>query len=103
MIVGKSFQRLYPVGSEIEAFKSLYTFSKYYNISIANLYWIKIGLVLYCLNWVILIDDNKISIKAIDWYSICLINICMKDDIEDNKNLSSVFNQVTSILNIHSW
>ena len=43
----------------------------------------KIGLVLYYLNWVILIDDNKMSIKAIDWCSIYLINVCVKDDVED--------------------
>ena len=36
------------------------------------------------LNWVILIDNNKISIKAINWYSICLINLCVKDDVEDD-------------------
>jgi hypothetical protein len=44
----------------------------------------KIGLVLYYLNWVILIDDNKMSIKAIDWYYICLINVCVKDNIDNN-------------------
>ena len=43
----------------------------------------KIGLVLYYLNWVIFMDDNKMSMKVIDWYSICLINICVKDDIND--------------------
>ena len=63
----------------------------------------KKGLVLYYLNLVILIDNNKMSIKAINWYRICLINIYIKDDIEDNKDLSSVLNQVTSILNIHGW
>ena len=27
-------------------------------------------------------DDNKMSIKAIDWYSICLMNVCVKDIVE---------------------
>ena len=49
----------------------------------------KKGLVLYYLNWVVLIDDNKMSIKAINWYSICLINMCVKNDVDD-KDLSSV-------------
>ena len=66
----------------------------------------KIGLVLYYLNWVILIDNNKMSIKAIDWYSIYLINVCVKDDVNDinkDKNLPSILDWVTSILNIYSW
>ena len=28
-------------------------------------------------------DDNKMSMKTIDWCSICLMNVCVKDDVED--------------------
>ena len=63
--------------------------------------WMKIRLVLYYLNWVILIDDNKMSMKAIDWYRICLINVCVKDIVED-KDVFPVLDQATSILNIVS-
>ena len=66
----------------------------------------KIGLVLYCLNWVILIDDNKMSMKAIDWCSICLINVCVKDDVDDDeedKDVLPVLDRATSILNMHGW
>ena len=26
-------------------------------------------------------DDNKMSMKAIDWCSIFLMNVCVKDDV----------------------
>ena len=42
------------------------------------------------------------SIKAINWYSIYLINMCVKDDVKD-KALLSVLNRATSILNMHGW
>ena len=35
------------------------------------------------LYWVILMDDNKMSMKAIDWCCICLMNVCVKNDVED--------------------
>ena len=28
-------------------------------------------------------DDNKMSIKAINWYSICLMNVCVKDIVDE--------------------
>ena len=28
-------------------------------------------------------DDNKMSMKAINWYSIYLMNVCVKDNIKD--------------------
>ena len=52
-----------------------YTLAPDLLISKQNVEW-RIRLVLYCLNWVILIDDNEMSIKAINWCSICLINVC---------------------------
>ena len=33
-------------------------------------------------------DDNKMSIKVIDWCSIYLINVYIKDNIEDKAILS---------------
>ena len=58
--------------------------------------WMKMGLVLYYLNWVILIDDNKMSIKVIDWCRICLINVCVKDNVDD-KDVLPVFDRATSM------
>ena len=46
----------------------------------------------------ILIDDNKMSIKAIDWCSICLINVRVKDDGDKD---NPVLDQATNILNMY--